>query len=808
MKFYISLIISFFFTFNSFAQSDKLIKQHVHFFQEYNKYYQEYFYTQFNKSNYFPGENIWFQVYIIDSQKRVLSDITKKVYADFFNSNGKLIERKVLKSENGLANNFYKIPEDYKNEKLFLKVSTNWSKNYDQEFFDEIRININPKVDEDKSKEIEKGTSRINFFPESGHLIEGVPTNIGVKVVDEFNNGFFFLGEIEDEQGHLVVTFKTNDLGIGNFNFHPQPNKKYRLRQFFEVDKSQLYLPEANKKGVLLNVLKSGKVFKVFFRTNTQSNNFKEFHYIIYNQNNIALAGSFNFNGGKVFLKSIKNVELLSGINTITLFDENFHPIAERVFFNSKGINFNSDIITVSNYADKDSINIRLYNKGKDSLYSVAVSILPKESISQFPKQSFLSKYYLSSVIKGFVENPTYYFEKKENINELDNLLLTQGWRKFDWNKIQQTNSSKLKYKKIKFLFETGIHLNGTVRNKQNNLPLKNENVTLIYNDLINITVTDSSGNFTFVNKGFNQNDSVKILVNAEKKIQKNILINSKKVLIDSFISIPNNFERRIKSIKLKSIIAENYESNINIYDEGEKLDEIELFVVKKIKEEEIDTYVNPMDNTTFTDSFHINEDNVDKFRSVLNYLESLPGLEIVANGNTIFIYSSRTMQQRIETPKPLDVYMDNVKLNNWDIETLGLLDLNVVRNINVNKSGIGYGSESPYGRISIYLNYGAATYRNKAKKNDDVSNVLEFIINDGFDEYKEYYTPDYKFLPEDVYYKKYATTHWKPNLKVSKKGKGYKFKIPNSINKYILLIEGISDKGDIISLKKEIEIN
>ena len=211
MRSFVTTILIFFFSLNIFSQEKDLINKYIDAFHEDTKFFHEYFYTQFNKSNYFPGENIWFQIYVVDKQKEKLSIITRKVYADFYNSKGVLLERKILMAKGGIAQNTFQIPAEYNEKSMYLKVSTDWSMNFDEEFIERIQVNIDAKTTGIKQKPI-KNKAEIFFFPESGNLIEGVPTRVGVKVVDRYNNGFFFSGEIEDDDGNLVTIFKTNEL--------------------------------------------------------------------------------------------------------------------------------------------------------------------------------------------------------------------------------------------------------------------------------------------------------------------------------------------------------------------------------------------------------------------------------------------------------------------------------------------------------------------------------------------------------------------------------------------------------------------
>ena len=91
----------------------------------------------------------------------------------------------------------------------------------------------------------------------------------------------------------------------------------------------------------------------------------------------------------------------------------------------------------------------------------------------------------------GPVEEPSYYFDPSnpDRLKDLDLLLLTQGWRDFEW-----------KYKELKYLPESGFTISGRVRRSVLNTPLINANVTIgIFqekNNIITSVKTDSAGRF------------------------------------------------------------------------------------------------------------------------------------------------------------------------------------------------------------------------------------------------------------------------------------------------------------------------
>ncbi|QNP53714.1 hypothetical protein H9L05_09325 [Hymenobacter qilianensis] len=69
---------------------------------------------------------------------------------------------------------------------------------------------------------------------------------------------------------------------------------------------------------------------------------------------------------------------------------------------------------------------------------SLAVTNALATGTNEAPQTTILTHLLLTSDLKGYVENPGYYFQNKTPATEqaLDHLMLTQGWRRFVWKEI------------------------------------------------------------------------------------------------------------------------------------------------------------------------------------------------------------------------------------------------------------------------------------------------------------------------------------------------------------------------------------
>ena len=123
---------------------------------------------------------------------------------------------------------------------------------------------------------------------------------------------------------------------------------------------------------------------------------------------------------------------------TITLFDKNWKPLAERITY----INNNEYSFQPEMEVQRWGLNKRARNELKitvpDSLVANLSISVTDAAIGTDSSNNIISHLMLSSELKGEVYNPAYYFSNTDsNISQhLDLVMLTHGWRRFKWDQI------------------------------------------------------------------------------------------------------------------------------------------------------------------------------------------------------------------------------------------------------------------------------------------------------------------------------------------------------------------------------------
>src|SRR5690606_28761799 len=208
--------------------------------------------------------------------------------------------------------------------------------------------------------------------------------------------------------------------------------------------------------------------------------------------------------------------ELPNGIMQVTLLTPDGTPVSERLVYVQPQKLIDIQVATDKpKYSRKELVSMKLnLDNHVDSLpanFSVSVIDQAKVPFDDDQDNGIISNMLITSDIKGFVENPNYYFnsENENRLAALDALLLTQGFRRFDYKDLTQG-----KLPQVKFMPEQGISISGVLRENTGRAQPNGGLLLSIPGAAIKKDAyTDNQGRFVFENLVFQ--DSLKATVNA-----------------------------------------------------------------------------------------------------------------------------------------------------------------------------------------------------------------------------------------------------------------------------------------------------
>ena len=296
----------------------------------------------------------------------------------------------------------------------------------------------------------------IQFLPEGGTLVAGIKNLLGFKAIDENGKGVSVTGTIYDAQDTPIASFKSNKLGMGRVYLFPSASTSYKVELTNPKDDRKLTysFPEVVRTGSKLSINGVGKNIALQVNSTPLVN---DSIYVAVSSRGMVLGEvGRKLEGGKQdFVFS--NESLPAGILVFTLKDHQKNPIAERLFFNyleTEALDIDLKL-SKDNYKSDEEVNLELATLGNSEAVSASVLVIPKALTNE---QNIWSYFMLTSELRGTIENPSFYFKGTQlvNPNELDNLLLTQGWRGYAYNTPPDTQA-------MDFLPEFGLGVQGRI---------------------------------------------------------------------------------------------------------------------------------------------------------------------------------------------------------------------------------------------------------------------------------------------------------------------------------------------------------
>ncbi|HEY2350701.1 MAG TPA: hypothetical protein VGH64_16895, partial [Puia sp.] len=290
----------------------------------------------------------------------------------------------------------------------------------------------------------------ISFFPEGGNLIAGFSERIAFKAVDSNGLGINCQGVIVGQSNDTLISFQAFHNGMGSFQLRAEKNKVYYAVVRLGDSLIKQKLAPAETQGFCLDTRQDdADLLTVRVRTTSEFDGSQIFLFAQTRQVAKNVQAGTLTNGEVSFV--IHKKDLGEGISSITIFNTERQPVCERLIFRRPEKNLSIEATTDQQVYDlRSPVNIDLLTRTGDQSVpgNLSASVLMIDALQNIPDRDIVSYLYLSSDLKGNIESPAYYFEHNDQRTDsaLDDLLLTQGWRRFKWDEV-------LKGKKPAFIF-------------------------------------------------------------------------------------------------------------------------------------------------------------------------------------------------------------------------------------------------------------------------------------------------------------------------------------------------------------------
>jgi hypothetical protein len=665
-----------------------------------------------------------------------------------------------------------------------------------------INLSEREKINKTVSLQSQAANADLQFFPESGDLISGVSSRVAFKAIGTNGLGVDVKGTVNDNEGNEVARITASHAGMGVFGLTPQSGKTYLANVFYaDGSKATLKLPKVLDKGYVLSVYPDRSAENVSIRISTNAatiaaNADKELSLLVQATGNIYYAAKFK-QANQVYTVSVPRVNFRTGIAQFTLFCDKV-PLNERIAFIKiadqlkLAINTNKEV-----YHTRDKVFIDLLSKSADSLplqgnFSVAVTDESKVVVDEAEENTILTNLLLTSDLHGLVEKPNYYFlqDDEQTHTDRDILMMTQGYRKFDWKAVLNDTLSTPHYEPEKALSISGRVVNGS------GSPRANAKITLFTKASTDVldTVTNADGRFAFKKLLFP--DSTKFV------------IQSRGVKGADYATIEldkDPFFKVVKSMPLGSP-AETALAQLNndyLLNSKRKFEEDlrlglgnhnQFLKEVNIKAKKIDDALKFSANLNGpgnADQVVLGDELGDQGGSLTNVLiGKLTGVRFLGD----MPVSASNSASRPGVSTPMGVVLDGMTV---DYTYLSSLNPSDIGSIEVLKSAIylsTYGSRAAPGILVITTRHGG-----NVSYNSKTPGMVTYMPV-GYYASRQFYQPKYDAPETNIKMADLRSTiYWKPVVVTDKDGKAsFSFYNADAKGTYRVVIEGIDNDGNI----------
>ena len=356
----------------------------------------------------------------------------------------------------------------------------------------------------------------VKFFPEGGALLSIPHQNVAFKVqgADGFSKeveGFLF-----NSKGDTLTNFRSEHNGMGIFTMNPVNNETYyvTVRTNDSITK-RFDLPAIEPKGISIAMSHYKQEIRYEIQKTETTEWPQKLFLLAHTRGKLAILQPIN--PERTFGKMNDSL-FTEGITHFMLIDQQGNALSERLVF-VPDHKPNQWQITADQptYGKREKVSLQIAakdNEGNPVEGTFSVSITDRKSIQPDSlADNILSNLLLTSDLKGYVEDPAYYFLNQDarTLRSIDYLMMTHGWRRHKIENVLRTPSLNFTN-----YIEKGQTISGRIMGFFGANVKKGPICVLApkYN-IIATTETDEKGQF-IVNTSFR--DSTTFLVQARTK--------------------------------------------------------------------------------------------------------------------------------------------------------------------------------------------------------------------------------------------------------------------------------------------------
>ena len=458
---------------------------------------QEKVFVHTDNQCYFVGDTLWYKAYVVRADNLQPTDMSRILYVELLSPDGLLVERQnIIVSPQGYTCGQFVLTDSLYSGYYELRAYTRWMLNFNvrhhryrrdetwsfynkQMAADYFRIwdglysrvlPVYSKPEEAGDYDVRSMYQRpktripkqkkedliVTFYPEGGHLIQGVENHVAFEAVNQHGEAVDIKGTVEvDETSTMDIS--TEYMGRGSFKVTPA-HRRLKARFTYHDKEYRFDLPKTERQGVAILLENDALTIHASGLPQNQAYGLS-----------VLCRGRLEYFSSLTDMASATSISipfdsLSTGVNDLTIFDSDGQILADRLFFvnhhENDGNIVTADINPTHTYQpyEKIEIPVQVASASTPTVFSLSIFDTNTDEPT-YNDGNIMTDLLLSSELKGFIAYPSHYFETDdaEHRRHLDLLMMVQGWRKYNWSELSDTT------RQMRYEPEKSMTLEGSV---------------------------------------------------------------------------------------------------------------------------------------------------------------------------------------------------------------------------------------------------------------------------------------------------------------------------------------------------------
>lgn len=786
---------------------------------------QEKLYVHTDRSQYVSGERIWFRAYLLDAVLHTPSIRDTYVYVEMISPADSVIARVLVNRNGGAFSGHLDLQPGMADGEYFLRAYTHKGQHppsphapapnragsrhlaipedhANPVFLRKINVLGTRRPPQQAGISQNYGLS-VSFYPEGGYLVQGINNRVAFKALYPDGSPAVIKGRIIDQDGMDHGPAETLHHGMGRFDLTPGTGRQYALviedTQGKETgERKEFVLPAADPDAIALRAQLADGDLRVALSRSPGNALRSPLYLLLHTRGMVHYMEAWDDDYEGI---AFDTADFPSGILQILILDAQANPLSERLVFcqNDKeaALAFSTD---KPDYGARGLVKASVLlteGTGRPLPGSFSVSVTDDRDVSPDNGQNILATMLLGSELRGNIPDPAFYI-REENQQEMDILMMTHGWRRYDIPAVVQG-----RYERPPDAGAHGLAIRGTVRaGGIRNRPVEKSPVSIFswQTDYIDQTSTDSLGRFAF--EGIEFADSLTFVIQAVSPAGRNspdLYVDQERfpLVPESYSAFrgrghahPSTADSPQLSARQNGLLEKSMRRISQGVQRGIEIEEVTVEAQRNQPAESFSYYM-PRDGRNVLTPEKLEEIQPMNLSDALKYIPF-----ITIEQGQVFI---NQMRNNSLTPVPAVLIIDDIIVSNVD-NIDNIIDPSNIERVGVLR-GAGatlLGGQGAGGAIVITTRKGLSTSGLQARQQQNIRIVNPLGLQDPAEFYSPLYETEGQRDREDPDLR--TTIYWNPNVNISSEGEArFDFYAADNKTTYSVVIEGVADNGQLI---------